>query len=120
MRVRHILLAICGSAVICACGFADLFSAREVGNVVLTYAGPTSMSVDEHAPFVVTATVDGAAIADPHLSITTSDPSLLAISANGDTLIALRRGFDTLTIKLVASIYTDSFPTILQPVRVNP
>ena len=120
MRLRQILPVLGGSVLLGACGFADLFSTRQVGNVVLTYAGPTSMRVADRIPFAVTVTIDGAAIPNPHLSITNSDATLLTFSTDGDTLIALNRGFDTLTIKLVASIYTDSFPTIQQQVRVNP
>lgn len=120
MRLRQILPILGGSVLLGACGFADLFSTRQVGNVVLTYAGPTAMRVDDRTPFAVTVTINGAAIPNPHLSVTISDPTLLTLSTDGDTLIALNRGFDTLRIKLVASMYTDSFPTLLQQVRVNP
>ncbi len=119
MRLWHIVPA-CGSMLLLACGFADLFSSREVDDVVLTYTGPTAVTVGEHTPVAVTVSVRGAPIANPRLSLSSSDPTIVTFSADGDTIIAVSRGFDTLTIKLVASIFTDSFPTILQPVRVNP
>jgi hypothetical protein len=120
MRLRQILPVLGGSVLLGACGFADLFSTRQVGNVVITYAGPTSMRVDDRAPFAVTVTIDGAAIPNPRLSITNSDPTVLTLLTDGDTLVALNRGLDTLRIRLVSSMYTDSFPTLLQQVRVNP
>jgi len=119
MRLRHIVPALC-SGIALACGFADLFSSQQVGNVVLTYAGPTTLNVSDRAPFAVSATIDGTVIASPRVAVSSSDPSILTFSADGDTLIAVSKGFDTLTIKLVGSIYTDSFPTLRQQVRVNP
>ena len=119
MRLRHIVPALC-SGIALACGFADLFSSQQVGNVVLTYAGPTTLNVSDRMPFAVSATIDGTVIANPRVAISSSDPSILTFSASGDTLIALSKGFGTLTITLVGSIYTDSFPTLRQQVRVNP
>jgi hypothetical protein len=120
MRLRHIVPALCGGALLLACGFADLFSSGQVGNVVLTYTGPTTLSVDERAAVSVTVTIDGAVIPNPRLAIVSSDPTILTLSGGGDTLVAVSRGFDSLTIKLVASIYTDSFPTIRKQIRVSP
>jgi len=119
MRLRLIAPAL-GSVALLACGFADLFSSEQVGNVVVAYAGPTTVNVSDRVPFSVTVTIEGTVIDNPRLDVSSSDPSILALSANGDTLIALSKGFDTLTIKFVESIYTDSFPTLRQPVRVNP
>ena len=120
MRLRHILPALGGGALLLGCGFADLFNSAQVGNVVLTYTGPTTLSVDDRAPISVTVTIDGAVISKPRLAIATADPTILTLSATGDTLVAVSHGFDTLTVRLVASIYTDSLPTIKQQIRVNP
>ncbi len=120
MRLRHILPALGCSAFVVGCGLAEVFGSPKVGNVVLTYAGPTTVYVNDTIPLAVNVTVAGASVPNPHLSITSSNTSIIVLSARSDTLIARGRGFDTLTIKLVASIFTDSFPTILQQVRVNP
>lgn len=117
---RHIVPVLCGGMLLLGCGFADLFSSKQVGNVVLTYGGPTTLSVDERAPLLVTVTIDGAPVPNPRLAIASANPTILTFAANGDTIVALSKGFDTLTIKLVASIYTDSFPTIRQQIHVNP
>ena len=119
MRLRHILPALGCSAFVVGCGLAEVFGSPQVGNVVLTYTGPTTVYVNDTIPVAVNVTVAGASVPNPHLSITSSNTSIIALSARSDTLIARGRGFDTLTIKLVASIFTDSFPTILQQIRVN-
>lgn len=120
MRLRHMVPALCSGLALLACGFADLFSSRQVGNVVVTYAGPTTLNVSDRLPFSVSVTIGGTVIANPRVAVSSSDPSILTLSANGDTLVALDRGWDTLTIKVVASIYTDSFPTLRQQIRVLP
>jgi uncharacterized protein YjdB len=119
MRLRHIVPAICSGVMLLACGFTEIFHAPQVGNIVLTYTGPTTLTVGDTVPVAVTVTVDGASIPNPPLFVT-SDTSSIVISARSDTMIALSRGAGTLTIRYVASIFTNSYPTILQPVRVNP
>ncbi len=120
MRLPHIAPALGGGIVMLACGFGDLFRSPGVADVVLTYTGPQDLKVGERAPIAVTVTVGGASFSNPRLSITSSDTTIIALSPNRDTLVALSQGFDTLTITLVASILTDSFPTILQQVHVRP
>lgn len=118
MRFRHIVPALGGIAML-ACGFGDLFRSPGVGDVVLTYTGPDALNVGERVPVAVTVTVGGSTFSNPRLLITSSD-TIIALSPDGDTLIAVGRGLDTLTIKFITSILTDSLPTLLQPVRVNP
>ena len=120
MRLWHILPAFGCSAFVVGCGLAEVFGSPQVGNVVLTYTGPTTVYVNDTIPVAVSVTVDGAAVPNPHLFITSLYPSIIALSSTSDTLIALSRGFDTLKIQFAASIFTDSFPTILQPIKVIP
>jgi hypothetical protein len=120
MRLRQIVPLLASSVLVLACGLGELFSSPKVGDVVLTYTGAEVLTIGDRAPVAVTVTVGGALLPNPRLTVTPRDTSIIGLSPNGDTLIARDRGFDTLTIRLVASIFTDSFPTILQPVRVNP
>ena len=120
MRLWHILPAFGCSAFVVGCGLAELFGSPKIGNVVVTYTGPTTVSVNDTIPFAVSVTVDGAAVPNPRLFITSLYPSIIALSSTSDTLIALSRGFDTLKVQFAASIFTDSFPTILQPIKVIP
>jgi hypothetical protein len=103
-----------------SCGFADLFDSGKIGDVVIAYSGPTVVSEGDTVPISVTVTVGGTPLANSLLWVTSSDTSIIALSSRSDTLFARNKGFDTLTIRVVASIFTDSFPTLLQPIRVQP
>jgi hypothetical protein len=120
MRLRHIIAALGAPVLAAACGLTDLFQSPGPSDVALTYTGPAVLNVDDRTPVAVSVLVGGSSLPNPRLLITSSDTAIIALSADGDTLIARSRGFDTLTIRLLGSIYTDSFPTILQPIRVNP
>jgi hypothetical protein len=119
MGLRHILPAL-GCAFVMACGLAELVGSPKISNVVLTYTGPDVLTVGDRVPFAVAVSVDGALLPNPRLSVSSSPDTIITLSPHGDTLFALARGFGTLTIRFVPSIFTDSFPTIVQQVRVNP
>ena len=86
----------------------------------MAYTGPDVLTVGDTVPVSITVTAGGAALTNARLWITSSDTTIIALSPNSDTLFARDRGFDTLTIRVVASIFTDTLPTIQQPIRVNP
>jgi hypothetical protein len=120
MRFRQTIAAIGTSVVLVSCGFADLFNSERIGDVTISYTGPTVLHVGDTVPFSVTVTSGGTPLANSLLWIASSDTNSLALSSGSDTLFARDRGFDTLIIRVVASIFTDSFPTLAQPVRVLP
>ena len=120
MRFRHLIPTMGIGIVLVACGFADLFTAAKIGDIVVTYTGPDVLAVGDTVPVSITVTAGGTPFTDARLSITSSDTSIVALSARSDTLFAKARGFDTLTIRVVASIFTDTVPTILQQIRVVP
>ena len=120
MRFRQTMLVLGTSIVLVSCGFADLFQSGKIGDVAIAYSGPTVVSAGDTVPISVTVTAGGTPLTDALLWITSSDTSILSLSARSDTLFAKSKGFDTLTIRVVTSIFTDSFPTLLQPVRVQP
>ncbi|HET9384899.1 MAG TPA: hypothetical protein VFO67_07105 [Gemmatimonadales bacterium] len=119
MRLRHTVTAIVISLTL-GCGIADLFDSQPIGDLVVTYNGPTVLSVGDTAAISVSVTAGGALMPDARVSITSANPTILALSAASDTIVALDRGWDTLTIRVVASIFTDTLPTVLQPIRVTP
>lgn len=119
MRLRHTVTAIVVSLTL-GCGIADLFSSDQIGDIVVSYNGPTVLSVGDTAAISVSVTAGGALMPDARVSIASANPTILALSAHSDTIVALDRGWDTLTIRVVASIFTDTLPTILQPIRVTP
>lgn len=121
MRLGHILPALgCGAFAI-GCGLAEVFRSPEIGDVVLTYTGPDVMRVGDRIPVSVSVTVDSVPLPNPRVLVVSLDTARIVLSANGDTLIGRAQGNNvTLTITFVASIFTDSFPTIEQRIRVNP
>src|SRR5687767_13010730 len=120
MRFRQLIPILGTGIVLVACGFADLFNSAKIGDIVVAYTGPDVMAVGDTVPVSITVTAGGTPLTSARLFITSSDTSIIALSARSDTLFAKDRGFDTLTIRVVASIFTDTVPTILQPIRVNP
>jgi len=119
MRLRHTVTAIVVSLTL-GCGIADLFRSEPIGDIVVTYNGPTVLSVGDTAAISVSVTAGGALMSDARVSITSANPTILALSSRSDTIVALDKGWDTLTIRVVASIFTDTLPTMLQPIRVAP
>jgi len=119
MRLRQTITAIVISLML-GCGIGDLFSSEQIGDIVITYNGPTDLRVGDTAAIGVTVTAGGAAMPDARVSIASANPTILALSARADTIVALDRGWDTLTIRVVASIFTDTLPTLIQPIRVLP
>jgi hypothetical protein len=120
MGFRQTIAAFGTGVILVSCGFADLFNSAKIGDVTVAYTGPTVISVGDTVPVSVTVTLGGTSLSDARLWITSSDTSLIALSAHSDTLIARAKGFDTLTIRVVASIFTDTLPTLRQQVRVQP
>lgn len=118
MRLRHTVTAIVISLTL-GCGIADLFRSEPIGDLVVTYNGPTVLSIGDTAAISVSVTAGGALMPDARVSITSSNPAILVLSAASDTIFAIDRGWDTLTIRVVASIFTDTLPTLIQPIRVS-
>lgn len=120
MRLKQVGLTLSGALLLVACGLGDVFTSPGIGDVVLAYTGPTAMSVDDRAAIAVSVTVAGGTIPNPRVFVESSDSTILTVTPGGDSIVAVSRGFDTLTIRYVASIFTDSFPTLRQQVRVIP
>lgn len=120
MRRKQIGLALGGALLIVACGLGDVFKSPGMGDVVVVYTGPTSMTVGNRAAISLSVTVAGGTIPNPRVFVESSDNTILAVTPSGDSVVAVAHGVDTLTVRYVASIFTDSFPTLRQQVRVLP
>ncbi len=113
------LLALGGLTAI-GCGLTDVFSPAGLKSVVIAYVGDTLVAPGATIPFTVSVRVGGALQSTPRISVT-PDTSMLRVSPGMDSLTAGGSiGWDTLTIRLVSSIFTDSAPTIRQAIRVRP
>jgi len=101
-----------------ACGLSGVFEAPGTHQVTLTYGGASTLTVGTTVAAAVTVEADGVPVSDPRLWFVSSDPSVVRVAA-GDSLVPLKIGQATLTISLVDAIFTDSLPTITQPLRVQ-
>jgi hypothetical protein len=108
------------SSWLAALGACDAFAGPRVEPVVLTYVGDTVLRRGTTVAAVIAVTVNGAPLPNPRLVLSSSNPTVLAVSAGGDSLAALRVGPDTLTVRIESSILTDSMPTLSQAIRVRP
>jgi hypothetical protein len=103
-----------------ACRLPDAFAAPGLEPVVLTYLGDTAPSRGTTIPVVIGVSVNGVPVSNPRLALNSSDTTIFAVTAGGDSLAALRLGRATLTVRLESSILTDSLPTLTQSLRVRP
>lgn len=117
--VVTVVLASVGGAAIAACGLVDVFRPAGLKNVVVRYVGDSVLSVGTRVAPVVTVTADGAAVPTPRLRFASSDTTVLALIAIGDTLVACRSGHVALTIRLVSSMVPDSTPAGVDSIRVT-
>lgn len=113
------LLALGGVTTV-GCGLADVFSSPGLKDVTMTYQGDTLVSPGTTVPFSVVVRVGGAVQSTPRLFVTSQDTTILKVVPTMDSLIAGNIGWDTLTIRLVSTIFTDSAPTVRQAIRVRP
>jgi len=108
------------SSWLAALGACDAFAGPRVEPVVLTYVGDTVLIKGTTVAAALAVTVNGVPLPHPRFVLSSSDSTVVAVSAGGDSLTALRVGPDTLTVRVESSILTDSLPTLSQPLRVRP
>jgi len=118
--VTLLALMALGGVTAVGCGLTDVFAPAGLKSIVVAYQGDTVVSPGATIPFTVAVRVDGALQPTPSLSTTSIDTAILVVTAGQDSLRGVANGFDTLTIRLVSSIFTDSVPTIRQAIRVRP
>jgi hypothetical protein len=108
------------SSWLAALGACDAFAGPRVEPVVLTYVGDTVLKRGTTVAADIAVAVNGVPLPHPRFTLSSSDPTVVEVSAGGDSLAALRVGPDTLTVRLESSILTDSLPTLSQALRVRP
>src|SRR6266571_5152842 len=102
-----------------ACGLSDVFRSPGLEAVTITYQGPICTPVDSTEPFTVVVEVEGAQLLQPYLSITSTNPSVVGITSELDSLVGKMTGQTMLTIRLESSILTDTAPTLAQLLKVR-
>ncbi len=114
-----VALAALGGLATGACGLADVFRSAGLRDVVVSYLGATALSVGTRIAPVVSVEVDGVAVPNPRLRFTSSDPTVLALTPIGDTLVACAVGQVLLTIRLISSMVTDTVPSAQDSIKVT-
>src|SRR5438105_6733417 len=100
-----------GAMAALACGFADVFRPAGPESVTIIYVGDTVLHRDSTVPFSVLVAAGGTLLAQPHLTIWSSDTSVFDLNTGRDSLTAKASiGTATLMIRLQNSILTDSAP----------
>ncbi len=117
--LARLALAAVGGLAVGACGLADVFRPPGLSDVVVTYCGDTLLKVGARSAAVVVVKANGATILNPRLSFSSSDPTVLAVTPTGDTLVAQKTGGVLLTVQLVSSMVTDTAPTARDSIHVK-
>src|SRR5215472_6366796 len=102
-----------------ACGFGDLFRTAGPRDVTITFVGDSSLFVGDTAAFTIVVTANGMPVANPNLTIASSDTTIFTINAARDSLRAIGNGNARLTARLNDSAFTDSLPTLSIRIRVR-
>src|SRR5467141_3682510 len=88
--VRLTLAVVIGAAAL-ACGFADVFRPAGPEAVTITYVGDSILRRDSTVPFRVVVEAGGDPLPAPRLRMTSSDTSILDLTAGHDSLVAKSR-----------------------------
>lgn len=94
---RLVVVALLLSAAAYACVVSDAFTGPEVARVELRFTGDTLLVVGDTAAFSFTVEIGGSPVANPRLSYTIDDSTVVSWTAARDSLIARRRGRTNLT-----------------------
>jgi hypothetical protein len=100
------------------CAITEVLSSAGPNDVVFSFEGDTMLLRGSRRPFTVRVEVDGTPIEAPNLSITVSDPSVITLMKEHDSLVARQTGTATLVVRLHDSMFTDSLPSFAQDLRV--
>lgn len=120
MRLAALLTASSGLAAALGCGLSDAFASHRLEAVVLTYMGDSVLTPGTTVPFAIAVSANGVPIPNSRLAFSSSDTTIVAVNAAGDSLSARALGKAVLTAQLESSVLTDSLPTLTQSLRVRP
>lgn len=102
-----------------ACSFGDLFRTAGPRSVAIAYSGDSVLFVGGTSGFSIVVTAGGVPIANPDLTLESSDTTIFTITAARDSLLAVGNGSARLTARLNDPAFTDSMPTLEVRIRVH-
>ena len=101
------------------CDAATVLGPSRVEDIALAFVGDSSVVIGGRIAPKVDVRVDGALVADARLRYLSSDTTVLAVNAAGDSLIARRIGSAIITAVLESSILPKHPPAVTQRVDVT-
>lgn len=113
-------LTVLGAVATAGCAFADVFRASAMEPVVITYVGDTILTEGTTVPLRVKVEAGGTTLPNPRLAVTSSDTSVVAVTAGQDSLRAGVLGSATLTIVFESSMLSGSEPDTVLVLQVRP
>lgn len=103
-----------------ACALTDVFDPPGPAADISFVFADSVLSVGDTVPLVVVVHTAAGDLAEPHLRVTSLDPTLLQVTSRGDTLIGLGPGRALLDVQLMSSVITGAAPDTVHPIRVRP
>ena len=103
-----------------SCGLTDVFDPPGPAAGIIFVFSDSLLAVGDTIPLVVVVRTAAGDLANPHLRVTSLDPTLLQVNSRGDTLIGIGPGRATLDVQLVSSVITGAMPDTLYTIRVRP
>jgi hypothetical protein len=119
LSTTKLCTAALGAAAILGCGFGDLFRAAGPRNISLSYQGDSVIAIGDSTPFSILISADGAPVAGAVLSLSSSDTTVVTLSAMGDTIRGVGIGSARVTARLESPMFTDTLPTLHVRIRVR-
>lgn len=116
-----IAATILGTALLMACGLAEVFEpAGPADDVAFLFTPEPDVAVGDTVPLVVSVTAGGRPLENPSLLITSLTPGRLAVTAAGDSVVGLNPGAADIEVRLVSSIITGEAPDTVLRIQVRP
>lgn len=101
------------------CDASSVLGPPGVEPIVLSYSGDTAVVVGSRLAPQVDVEVEGTPLLDPRIRFLSSDTTILAVNASGDSLIARRVGSAIITAILESSVLPKHPPAVTQRVHVT-
>lgn len=102
------------------CHVSDVTGPATVRDIQLAISGDSVVVMGAQALAVVRATSAGKPVTRPRIQLVSSDTMILAVSADGDSVVGRALGTATLTAQLQNSLFPDPPPSTSRIVRVVP
>ena len=106
--------------ILSTCDMANVLSTPKQRKVVLSFQSDSTLVQASSTKPAVQVTIDGAPMLDPQVRLASSDTTVIAISAGGDSLIARKLGRAIITASLEGTLLPTPLPFASDTIYVVP